>query len=482
MWSAIAESWQWAISSLAIVDALVVLITIPIVMSVKKEATSAVAWCLFIVFVPIFGCALLCHIRVSEHLSSAEEEEAASQALPTEPKAPAVEDDLAHEVANAGYEGLARIAAELGATDQIAGNNVTFFHSGQPAFDAIIAAIESAKHHVHLEFFIYRADETGKRLFDLLARKSREGVEVRILVDSIGSHKLRWWQLRDVRNAGVNVAVFLPMRLFKRTHVNLRNHRKIVVVDGKTAFTGGMNIGNEYLGEDKTLGYSRDTFLRVEGPAVDPLQRIFVEDWDFSTGESLKGTRYFPPIKSQGDVTMQVMASGPDMEIWPIRELYFTAAVKAQKRLWVVSPYFVPDQGLRDALRSAARSGVDVRLIIPEEADHYLAHYAGSYYLPDMMQAGVKVFLYTKGFLHAKMVLVDDEWASVGTANFDNRSLLLNFETTCLFHTPTVVRELEATIEKDLRDSMQLDPVKFAKRPITSRLMENFCRLFAPVL
>jgi cardiolipin synthase len=275
----------------------------------------------------------------------------------------------------------------------------------------------------------------------------------------------------------------LPLSLLRRRiQVNLRNHRKILVVDGKVAFTGGLNIGDEYLGKNKRLGRWRDTNLKLEGPAVESLQRIFIEDWDFASGESLEGGAYFRADANAGDDEVQVIQSGPDQEVKAIREVYLASIFKARQRLWITSPYYVPDQGLRDALCLAGLTGVDARLLLPYEADHTMVHYASRYYLRDLLDAGVKVYLYTAGFIHSKVWLADGQWASVGTANLDNRSLLLNFEVNCLIYSPRAVTELEEQFKRDLTESIRLDAKVFAKRPLMGKLAENFFRLFSPVL
>jgi cardiolipin synthase len=264
--------------------------------------------------------------------------------------------------------------------------------------------------------------------------------------------------------------------------VNLRNHRKIVVVDGREALTGGMNIGDEYLGKSARFGYWRDTFLRLEGPAVAGLQRIFTEDWDFAARESLNSPAYFPELSASGEATVQVVESGPDQERNSIREIYFAAILSARERLWVASPYFVPDAGILDALRLARYRGVDVRLLCLLRPDHFLSFYASRYYWGDMLAAGAHVYQYAKGMMHAKVVLVDGRWAMVGSANLDNRSLHLNFEVGCMLHTPELVAELERQFEEDLRQSVRLDAATYARRPFLARLTENACRLFSPVL
>jgi cardiolipin synthase A/B len=260
-------------------------------------------------------------------------------------------------------------------------------------------------------------------------------------------------------------------------------------VDGTVAFVGGLNVGDEYVGKVPRFGFWRDTHFRLEGPVVRDLQRLFVEDWDFAAGEYLTdppdaepGRSYFQTGPGKGEESVQVVESGPDRDLKPIREVYFAAILSARKRLWIASPYFVPDAGLRDALRLAGHLGVDVRLLGQFHPDKWIPLYAARYYWTEMLEAGVKVYQYTRGMLHSKVMLVDGRWASVGTANLDNRSLHLNFELSCLLYNRELIDELAARFECDLQESMRLDPEKFAKRGLGVRLVENGCRLFAPIL
>ena len=483
MWETITNYWHFITVGFATVNFIFVLGMFAWILSLKKESASAIAWCLLVLVVPIFGALLFVmfgYQNVNRPLKRKRQHRvrfrAKSSALLNEAATPP-------EMPDPGYEGLAQLATRLSATWPSAGNRVEFYHEGRSAFDAMFAAIQAAKHHVHVQFFIFRNDKLGAKMLDVLTAKARAGVEVRLLVDGIGARHLSHRETRALRDAGGKVASFLPVSLWRRSfQVNLRNHRKVVITDGATAFTGGLNVGDEYLGECPRFGCWRDTFLRLEGPAVEGLQNVFAEDWDFAAGEALQGSNYYPPVEHAGDVTAQVIASGPDMEFRPIREIYFAAMLKARKRLWVTSPYYVPDEGIRDALSLAALSGVDVRLLLPKHPDHWMPYFAGRYYLPVLMAAGVKVYRYTKGFMHAKIVLADGQWASVGTANLDNRSLLLNFEVNCLFHTPRVVGELERQFLYDLEDAVRVEPKIYAQRTWPGKLAENVCRLFAPVL
>jgi cardiolipin synthase len=255
------------------------------------------------------------------------------------------------------------------------------------------------------------------------------------------------------------------------------------VVDGRVGFTGGLNIGDEYLGLHPKFGRWRDTHLRVEGPAVEGLQRVFLEDWHFGADEAVHAEIYFPKWETlPGKSMVQVVHSGPDADYKAIRETYFAGILNARQRVWIASPYFVPDAGLRDALCLAARSGIDVRFLGLFRPDKWIPFLAARFYWTDMLAAGVKVYQYTPGMMHAKYVLVDGEWASVGSANMDNRSLLLNFEANCQLFDSGLVAELEREFLRDLEVSVKLDPEVFAARPRIARLAENAARLFSPIL
>ncbi len=305
---------------------------------------------------------------------------------------------------------------------------------------------------------------------------------MRFLVDSVGSYAFPSRLMRQVVDAGGRAATFLPLR--NPLRVNLRNHRKLLIVDGHTGFCGGLNLADEYLGEHPKFGHWRDTHFRLTGPAVHGLQHTFLNDWHFTTNEPADWHAYFPPHDGLAPcgVLAQVVTSGPDAEYKAIRETYVAAIQRARKRVWIASPYFVPDAGFRDALLLAARAGVDVRLLGLFRPDKWLPFLAARYYWADMLAAGVKVYQYTRGMMHGKYMLVDGEWASVGSANTDNRSLFLNFECNCQFFDAGVVKELEDAYVADLGESIRLDPEVYANRPLVGRLAENAARLFSPVL
>jgi cardiolipin synthase len=464
--------------AIALLDIALVALTIFWILTIKREPMSAIAWCLIVLFVPLLGVTMFIvfgyqsiHVPLRRKRQHAEEFRGSRPTTSNERDEP-------------GYEGLAGLACKLGARPAVSGNAVTVYHDGATAYEAMLDAIAAARHHIHMEFFIVRADDSGCRFMNALAERAKAGVEVRFLYDAVGSWKLNPRVLDILRQAGGKALPFLTLLnpLRRRIQINLRNHRKLLIIDGRVGFTGGLNIGDEYLGKAPFFGPWRDDFIRVEGPAVADLQHVFVEDWDFSADEDLSGAVYYPVVPSAGHAMVQVASSGPDQDIKTIRELYFAAIMRARRRVWLATPYFVPDAGLFDALCLAARMGRDVRVLTPFRPDKWLPHLAGRYYWTELLRAGVQVYQYTNGFLHLKLLMIDDVWSSVGSPNFDNRSLLLNFEVTGLIESAEAQAELERGFLNDLSVSIRLQQRTFAGRPFVAKMAENACRLLSPIL
>jgi cardiolipin synthase len=470
---------------------IVTVVTIAWVLMVKKDSTSATAWCLLILFLPLVGAVMFVlfgdqHVtrtlqrkrRHKQRYKQPLSQDSAAEATPPPSGVP-----LDKAKAETRDENMAWLAQRFGAFPLTSGNDITFYYQGQPAFDAMLDAIRGAKQHIHMETFIFQPDATGKLFLEVLTHKAKEGVEVRLLYDAMGSIRFHRKMLVPFLAAGGKSSVFLPLNPFRRRlQINMRNHRKILVVDGQVGFVGGLNVGDEYLGRVPRFGFWRDTHLRIDGPAVADLQRVFIEDWDFAANESLQDRKYLTPRSNVGPYPAQIIDSGPDRELKGIREMYFAAILQARERVWIASPYFVPDSGLRDALRLAGYLGVDVRLLGQYHPDKLIPLFAARYYWSEMLEAGVKIYQYTKGMMHAKVVLVDGKWASVGTANLDNRSLHLNFEVNCLIYSPQAVAELEEAFQCDLATAVRLDRDVYARRPFSGRLVENACRLLSPIL
>jgi cardiolipin synthase A/B len=467
-----------------LVELIAVLVTFPWILTIKKDSTAAMAWCLIVLLVPLVGVTLFLvfgYTRVDRPMRRKRRHHVRFVARKPAHKREATEEAAEEQLTGIPLR-LGQIASRLGAFGPVGGNEVTLYHETQVAFDHLCDTIRDARHHIHLQYFIIQPDESGRKIIELLTAKAKEGVQVRLLYDAIGSHRLTRRMLRSLVECNGQCRPFLGFASLRRIAVNMRNHRKIAVIDGRYGYTGGANIGNEYLGKDPHFGYWRDSQLRLEGPGVAGLQNIFVEDWDFATGETLLGDDYFPELPRVGDATVQIIAGGPDQDMNSIRELVFSAVTMARERLWIASPYIVPDQGILDALRFAARLGVDVRLLCPLKPDHWLTYYAGRYYFTDLMAEGIKLYEYAKGMMHSKTILVDGQWASVGSANLDYRSLHLNFEANCLIYSPDVVAELEEAYRKDLQQSIRLEAHAFRGRSFATRLLENGCRLLSPTL
>jgi cardiolipin synthase len=477
----VARFWQDIAGWGVLLHFVVTVTTLCWVLHLKRDSMSAIAWSLTVLLLPFVGAFLFFifgYQSVTRPLARRRHRRSAYKKLfgmPTGKPGADIPDR---------WDTLAKLGHHGDGFPVTAGNAVTLYHDGEPAFEAMLEAIRSAKHHVHIQFFIFRSDNSGRRFIDALCECAGRKVEVRFLYDSVGSYNLKGSLLRQLTTAKGYCAAFLPiLNPIYRLRVNLRNHRKILVVDGRVGFTGGLNIGDEYLGLHPKFGLWRDTHVRVEGPAVEGLQRVFLEDWHFGADEAVHGEDYFPKWDTlPGRSMVQVVHSGPDADYKAIRETYFAGILNARQRVWIASPYFVPDAGLRDALCLAARSGIDVRFLGLFRPDKWIPFLAGRFYWTDMLAAGVKVYQYAPGMMHSKYVLVDGEWASVGSANLDNRSLLLNFEANCQLFDPELVAELEREFLRDLDVSVRLDPEVYAARPLFSRLAENAARLFSPIL
>ncbi|NQX47392.1 cardiolipin synthase [Paenibacillus tritici] len=362
-------------------------------------------------------------------------------------------------------------------------NRCEVLSGAQEAYKSMLEAMEGAHEHIHMEFYIFREDGIGRRFQELMIRKARQGVRVRLLCDGLGSHKLSRSFVNTLRNAGVQVHFFLPpLTALPDRRFNFRNHRKILVVDGLAGFTGGMNIGDDYLGKNPKMGEWRDTHLRLEGDAVYQLQYVFLKDWRLVTGDVLSHPRFFPDHACSGREAVQIVAGGPDGAIDVTQEMYFASICAAKQRVWMTSPYFIPDPAVCRALKNAVLSGVDVRIIIPAKPDNRLVYYATLSYLENLQDAGVKFYRYTAGFMHAKVMIIDSLLATVGSANLDMRSFYSNFELTAVLLQPEVIAELAEDFSRDLKHSEYIDPIKFRERGRNVKRIESLCQLLSPLL
>ncbi|KUP07528.1 cardiolipin synthetase [Bacillus coahuilensis p1.1.43] len=365
------------------------------------------------------------------------------------------------------------------------GTETKVLTNGDETFKEILYYLEQAEHHIHLEYYIVRHDTIGNDIKKVLIDKANKGVKVRFLYDAVGSWQLNKSYIIDLKEAGVEMVPFGPVKLpFLSNKFNFRNHRKIIVIDGKIGFIGGLNIGDEYLGRVEQFGFWRDTHMIVKGEAVKTLQLIFVQDWYYMTNDSFFTPGYIhnEHLVAKEDGAVQIIAGGPDNEWSVIKNLFFSMITSAKKSVWIASPYFIPDEDIFSALKIASLSGIDVRIMIPKKPDKQIVWHASRSYFPELLEAGAKIYQYNKGFMHSKVLIVDEELASIGTSNMDMRSFHLNFEVNAFLYQTESTKALMNDFIEDLQNSEQLSYEEFSKRSIWIRIIESTSRLMSPLL
>ena len=377
--------------------------------------------------------------------------------------------------------GPGRAAELLAELPTARGNSVELLIDGEATFASIFDGIDSAEEYVLVQFFIVKDDGLGRELKAHMTARAQHGVRVMFLYDEIGSYKLPRSYIQELRDAGVEVSPFHSRKGPRnRFQINFRNHRKIVVVDGHTAWIGGHNVGDEYLGKGE-LGPWRDTHLKIEGPAALAAQLSFFEDWHWAT-ETEPELTWQPDHISEDGVPVLILPSGPADKLETAGLMFAQAISAAEERIWIASPYFVPDEAVMSALQLAGLRGVDVRILIPDEPDHLLVYLAAFAYFDQAKKTGVKFYRYTEGFLHQKVMLVDEAVAAVGTANLDNRSFRLNFEITAIVADKDFVTEVEQMFVADFERSRQMTPADYDDRSFAFKLAVRLASLTSPIL
>ena len=368
-------------------------------------------------------------------------------------------------------------------------NNVQIFNFGLEKITALKQDLMKAKKSINMEYYIFANDKVGKEIMDILLKKASEGVKIKFLYDSVGCKKTPRRFFNKLRKAGGEVAEFFPPLMHIRAinlKLNYRNHRKIVVIDGKIAYTGGINIRDDHMGFKKRLSPWRDTHIRIEGSGVFPLQNIFLNDWRYASNDK-HDTRdfikegYFPEAKKKGETTIQVLTSGPDSSSQDLKQAFIKLLTNAKNRVFIQTPYFVPDDCVCEAIRIAKASGVDVRIMIPKKADKKVVYWPTISYAEEMHKLGVKVYLYN-GFLHSKTIIVDNDKLSIGTCNIDNRSFDLNFEDVVYMYSKKLNKEYTRQYEEDIKNSTIADEQYFKRYTFFNRMMQAFYRLLSPLL
>ncbi|GAP02722.1 cardiolipin synthase [Fructobacillus pseudoficulneus] len=383
---------------------------------------------------------------------------------------------------------LVTLFQNLNQTSLATSNQVQILTSGQAFFEQLKTDLRAAQKSINLEFYTFYSDEIGHEIRDILVERAQAGVEVHVVYDALGSFGTLKSFFKPLRQAGGYAAPFLKRRFtLIDFQLNFRDHRKIVVIDGQIGYVGGFNIGDQYLGRHKKFGHWRDTHLRLTGSGVYYLQEHFLLDWNASDPKhpmQVTADRYFPALvaENQGRTNLQIVTSGPENDDEQIKMGYIRLIQLAKKRCWIQTPYLIPDDSTFDALRIAANSGVDVRIMVPCMPDHMFVYRATQYYASQLAEYGVKVYYYQNGFLHAKTVVVDDHLASVGSANFDFRSFKLNFEINAFMYDSKVAKELAKHYQDDLKLSTLQTPASFAEQGRWLTFKQYVARLLAPIL
>lgn len=376
----------------------------------------------------------------------------------------------------------AKVFSYLSGMPFTSGNYVKLLVNGEKTYAEIFSSIEKAESYILMEFFIVRNDSTGQKIKDKLIEKAKKGVSVYFLYDEIGSRNLDKNYIEELKNSGVDIRPFFTTRGKRnRFQLNFRNHRKVVVIDGKSAFVGGHNIGDEYVFKTKKYGYWRDTHVYVEGPSVLGIQLTFVSDWFWASRKVLE-----LPIKAiksdKGDINTLPLSTDPSHKLDTCLLFFLNSINSAKKKVWIASPYFVPDHSIVEALQLAALRGVDVKIILPGIPDKKIVYFASFSYLPGLFIPGIKIYRYTPGFMHQKVIVFDDEWAGIGSANLDNRSFYLNFEMGLIIRDKSFAQKVGSMLEKDI---LMSELVIYPDRKRNSwifRLIVRFSSLFSPIL
>ncbi len=381
------------------------------------------------------------------------------------------------------YQPLVTLLNNNSQSSLLYGSEIKTYTNGADKFEDLLKDIRGAMHHIHIQYYIFCDDEVGRRIKDALIAKAKDGVEVRLLYDDVGCWNVRNSFFDEMRKAGVEVHAFLKVAFPVFTSkVNYRNHRKIVVIDGQIGYMGGMNIADRYE-KGTEWGAWRDTHFRIIGKGVHGLQSAFLIDWYVVSKKLLNDKIYYPPVKVYNeDNIMQIVTSGPIGQWRTLLQAYIFAIANAKKYIYIQTPYFLPTEGLNQALQIAALGGIDVRLMLPKHSDTYSANMATHSFIDEMVKAGVSVYFYDPGFLHSKLMIIDDALTSIGSANMDFRSFEHNFEINAFVYEPSFAMQMKQVFLQDMRNCERLTPSQWLKRPIKQRLVESFWRLFSPLL
>ncbi|WP_283679912.1 cardiolipin synthase [Lentilactobacillus sp. Marseille-Q4993] len=482
--------WGLIFQIVVAVNALLAILT---VFREKRDIAAIWAWLLVLVFIPVLGFIMYAFVgrklpknrlfKLHSHVQMQLDERLEEQRAQLGSEERTASDVISRRAISAVNMFMTTSHSFLARQ-----NKVHIFTDGKELFHRVIEDIEGAKKSIHIEFYTFYSDKIGNEILDLLVKKAKQGVEVRVIYDSWGSMGTTRKFFKPLTDAGGHVYPFLNTRsVIVDFRLNFRDHRKIIVIDGVIGYTGGFNIGDQYLGRKKKFGPWRDTHMRIIGSAVFGLQARFVLDWNATSpqdqiDEEKVDAKYFPVTTTKGMVNMQIVSSGPDSDLQQIKMGYIKLITLARDYCYIQSPYLIPDDSVLDALRIAASSGVDVRVMIPSMPDHPFVYRATQYYARQLAEEGIKIYFYDKGFMHAKTMVIDDSMASVGSANMDYRSFKLNFEINSFIYDEKVSKELKQIYLNDINDSTLMTPEDFEKQSRWLKFKQTFSRLLSPIL
>lgn len=450
-----------------------------VVISENRNPIKTVAWILAVVFLPLIGIIWYAvfgqdttkkYVISKRMYSKLKKRPLDEMGTPVEYTVPDEHDNLVALLKNMDYNPL------------LGGNDVKLFTNGTDKFSQLFKDIANAKKHIHIEYYVLIDDALGLKLQKELIKKAKEGVEVRIIYDSFGSRKVKKRYFEDFRMAGIEAEPFLKLTWNALTsRLNYRTHRKIIVIDGQIGYVGGMNIADRYI-DGLNWGKWRDTHARIEGKGVQGLQSVFLIDWYFVSQTLITSRKYFPSLDNFGDAPMQIVNSGPLNDENELSHGITQAIYDAKKSVFIQTPYFLPPEGMLDALKAAAIRGVDVRVMMSERSDVPIVQLASKSYVKEMLKAGVKVYFYKEGFMHSKLMIFDNSLTLIGSANFDSRSFEQNFEVEAFIYDTKVTDDAIDIFAEDQRGAEEQFLKDWIKRSVSKRFIESIMRLFAPLL
>lgn len=476
------------LGSLALLYVINALLVIVVIFTERKEPAATLAWIMVLTFIPIVG--IVFYLVFNQNFSRSKinrltekEEFAVNSSLNRQMESMDKGDyDFSGNVAEK-WKHLIKLNQVYGRAYYTQDNDVELYTDGNLMFEAVLQDIKNAETSINAEYYILKRDHVGRRFIQALTEKAKEGVEVRLLLDAMGSRYITKSVLKEFIAAGGKVGYFFkPKFAIFGIKLNYRNHRKILIIDDKVAYTGGYNIAREYLGQKKKFGYWRDTHIRIRGGAVYDLNARFILDWRFTTRENLPAVKPQMENAEAGAKGIQIVSCGPESPKEEVKRAFMRMITYAQKNVYVQTPYFVPDPSIIESLKMAAQSGIDVRVMIPCMPDHMFVYWATYSYVGELLRSGARVFIYDEGFLHAKTLVVDGEVGTVGSTNFDNRSFRLNFETNAFIFDDGFALKMEETFRRDMEKGHELTLEDYMNRSLIIKFKEAISRLLADIL